>query len=424
MKVGVVGAGITGLSLAHYLRGRGVDPVVFERSSEPGGVIRSRRTGDGVLELGPQRLRLTPGLDGLVRELGLRNEVVRSEKQPLYVYSDDALRRVPLSIRSAFTTDLLGWSDKLRVLLEPLTSPPDPEETVESLLTRKLGGAVYTGFLGPLYGGIYASDPGEMPIEHSLLGLLRERGVRRSLLAALAKNAVGNAVGDGGLPPPASFTDGLQALPEALYSQNEDYVHLGSPVEGLEERGSGYALVHGDGEAVVDRVVLTTSAYVTADLLGDVDPGTASALEDLNYNSLAVVHLRGDCGLEGMGYQVGFREDLRTLGVTWNASLFPHVSPDTYTCYFGGMRDPEALELGDDELRATAAREFRDATGCNADVVHVERLRRAIPAYDSSWSALEEVDPPDGLHLCANYAGRLGIPARVREAERLADDLS
>lgn len=419
-----MGAGITGLSLAHYLRERGVEPVIFEKSPEPGGVIRSQQTEGGVLELGPQRVRLTPEIESLARALSIRDEVMVADRQPLYVYSDNALRPAPLSLRSAFTTDLLGWRDKLRVLMEPLTAAPDPSETVESMVTRKLGRAVYTDFLGPLYGGIYASDPGEMPIEHSLLRLLRERGVRRSLLAALAKKAVGNAVGGGGLPPPATFRDGLQSLPEALYSANEDCIHPDTPVDGLEDRGSGYALVHQDGEATVDAVALTTPAYVTADLLGKIDPASAGALGELNYNSLAVVHLRGDCALDGMGYQVGFREDLRTLGVTWNASLFPEVSPRTYTCYLGGMRDPGALDLGDDELRLTAAREFRMATGCRAEPVNVERLERAVPAYDGSWSALERVKTPEDIHLCANYAGRLGITARVREAKSLAVDLS
>ena len=42
MTVGIVGAGITGLALAHYLGERGADSVAFEAASDPGGVRPAR----------------------------------------------------------------------------------------------------------------------------------------------------------------------------------------------------------------------------------------------------------------------------------------------------------------------------------------------------------------------------------------------
>ncbi|MDY6780032.1 MAG: NAD(P)-binding protein, partial [Halobacteria archaeon] len=35
--MGIVGGGITGLSLTHYLSERGVDSVTFEKTERPGG---------------------------------------------------------------------------------------------------------------------------------------------------------------------------------------------------------------------------------------------------------------------------------------------------------------------------------------------------------------------------------------------------
>lgn len=423
MKVGVVGAGITGLSLSHYLGEHGVDVSVFETDDEPGGVIKSRRAEGVVLEHGPQRLRLTPKLQSLIKELGLGDKVVEADRKPLYIYAGGSLRRVPLSISSAVTTDLLDWRDKLRILLEPFTSPPEPRESVESLITRKLGERAYTDFVAPLYGGIYASDPAEMPIKHSLLELLEEWGVGRSLLIQLAKEGLRRAWNGSGATPIATFEDGLQTLPQSLYRANQENVYLNLPVKKVEKHRDGYILIHDEGETRVNEAVLTTPAYVTADLVRELDRESAESLSKLNYNSIVVVYLRGECGLEGMGYQTSFRESHRTLGVTWNSSLFPEICDGLYTCYFGGMRDPGALDVGDKELMQTAEKEFKEATGCTANAIGINRLINAIPAYDSSWSHLDGVDTPLGIHLCANYTGRAGIPARVRAAEDLAETL-
>jgi oxygen-dependent protoporphyrinogen oxidase len=140
MRVGIVGGGITGLSLLHHLDARGVDAVCFEAADEPGGVIRTSTTAGRVLEHGPQRLRLSDPVAELVEAMELEEELrVADDSLPLYVYADGALRRVPRSIRSFLGTDLLSIPGKLRVLAEPLTAPGKPDETVAEPVSRKLG---------------------------------------------------------------------------------------------------------------------------------------------------------------------------------------------------------------------------------------------------------------------------------------------
>jgi oxygen-dependent protoporphyrinogen oxidase len=122
-----------------------------------------------------------------------------------------------------------------------------------------------------------------------------------------------------------------------------------------------------------------------------------------------------------MGYQVGFGEDLRTLGCSWNASLFDRDG--VYTVYLGGMHDPEILRESDEFLAETAAREFRTVTGAEPTAIDVSRLERGFPAYDESWAALDALDLPAGVHLATNYTARMGVPGRIREARELAADL-
>lgn len=425
MRVGIVGGGITGLSLLHHLRERDVDAILIEADEEPGGVIRSAERDGRVLEFGPQRLRLSKPVEGLVSALGLEDDlIVAPEDLPLYVYADGALRRVPRSVRGFLRTDLLSLRAKLRVLAEPLTAPGRPEESTAELFARKFGDEAYRKLLGPVFGGMYASDPAAMPARHSLSTLLgleeREGSLLRAALSRLGAET----------PPPASFVDGLQRLPRALATAHADRVHLGHPARALRAEGDAHVLETAEGAHRVDRVVLTAAAPEAARLLEAVAPEAAERLSGLTYNPLALVHLRSDADATGFGYQVARDEGLHTLGVTWNASLFGgHRRRATgragvYTAFLGGMHDPDVLARDDDALGELAASEFTEVMDARADVLAVTRLDRGFPAYDETWDDIAALSLPPGVTLATNYTARMGVPSRVREARSLAATLA
>ena len=435
--IGIVGAGMTGLSLHHYLVQRDIDSVVLEASSEPGGVIRTIRDGRRLLECGPQRMRLTSPVRELIDELDLNKRLLEAADVPLYVYYGGTLRLAPLSIRDAITTDLLSLRGKLRVLLEPLSEPPSAGETVEEYLRRSFGDEFATRFGGPLYAGLYASDPSGMPVEYSLARALDRFGIDGSLLVSVLRYRLQRRSHS----PVISFQDGMQALPKTLYERYEDDIRLNSPVQSIERDQRGYDLV-GDGvRTTVDAVVLTTPAPVAASLLESVDTVSADALRDLSYNPLAVVHLLAEDSLEGAGYQIPLTEKCVTLGVTWNDGLFGNQGSDKvlrrekdgtvrtgregiYTCFLGGAKTPEAVDWSDEKLLSVAEEEFREATAVAAEAINVRRIVPGMPAYDHTWDRLVHLDPPGGIHVCANYESRAGIPGRVVQGKRLATALA
>jgi oxygen-dependent protoporphyrinogen oxidase len=413
--VGIVGAGITGLALSEYCRERGVDAVAFEASADPGGVVRSTRVDGRVLEHGPQRTRLTPDVEGLVTACGLEDDLrVADGDLPLYVYVDGRLRRVPFSMREFLATDLLSTRGKLRMLAEPLTAGVRDDETAGDYFVRKFGREAYHNLVEPLFGGIYGSDPAEMPGEYALRTMRRMERSGSLLRAVVRRRLDGDE-----RPPPVSFDDGMAQLPRALYERNAARIELATPVERIVPAGTGYRLEVDGGSRRVDRVVVTTRADVAADLLADVDAESAGALGRLSYNPLAYVHLASPADPAGYGYQVRHDEPLHTLGVTWNAGLFDRDG--VYTCFLGGMSNPELVDRPDRELGRIAREEFETVMDAPAEVLGVTRHRRGIPAYDGSWTAMASVDLPDGVTLATNYTGRMGVPSRIREAKRLAE---
>lgn len=414
MEVGIVGGGLTGLALHHYLHRTGTESVVFEAAAEPGGVIRSPNVDGHTLDNGPQRTRLSPPVESLVDDLGLEDRICEAADPPLYVYRDGALRPVPFTVREAVSTDLLSLRGKLRALLEPLTGPPRAGETVEGSLTRTFGAEVAEYLVGPLYAGIYGSHPDEMPVEHSLLRALEKFDVDRSLLAAAVRAKLHRS------SPPAvvSFDGGMQTLPRALAERHRDRIRLGTPVEAVRDAGDGFELETESSATPVDHVVLTTPAPVSGELLDPLAAEAAADLRRLTYNPLVLVHVEPEEPIGATGFQVQYGEPYRTLGVTCNADLFERA--DHYTCFLGGAKNPELVEWSTAEIRATAAREFAALTGVDAEVVDVHRLPRGMPAYDTSWAALDGLKTPEGVAVCGNYRSRAGVPGRIGEAKRVA----
>jgi protoporphyrinogen/coproporphyrinogen III oxidase len=412
----IIGGGIGGLALAHQLAARGRPFLLLESSARVGGVMRSGRVDGHLLEWGPQRARLTGDFAALVDQLALRDQLITAPPDlPLFVFVRGKLRRVPFSPGAFLRSDILSVRGKMRLLLEPFTAAARDHESVEDFFTRKLGREAYENLAGPLYGGLYASDPRDMVLELSLGHVLREFNVGRSMLLPLLRR--GGTVA----PPDAcSFRDGLETLPRALRALHTSRIRLETPVRAIERRGDTYVVSTDDDRIDAEHVVITTPARAAAALLTRTATDAAARIATLNYNPLTVVHLHADTNLRGLGYQVSLAEPLVTRGVTWNDSLFARKG--VYTVYLGGARNPWIATEADARAGEMAVAEFRLVTGHDAAVLSVEQER--MPAWDRSWAALRSLALPPGLHIHANWMSRPGIPGRLASARHLAAALT
>jgi len=212
----------------------------------------------------------------------------------------------------------------------------------------------------------------------------------------------------------------MEELPAALAARHRDRIRLGTRVTGVAASTAGLTVRLDSGEEeAFDRVVLTTPARVAAEILGAGPPGSRPALEGLRgltYNEVAIVSLLGDPGRVGFGFQTAFDSPWRIRGVTWTGSLFDR--PGVGSAYLGGGLDPEIAGWSDDRVAERATREFEDIHGRSAEALAVKRA--VLPAYDKTWDALGDLDLPKGVTIAANYRGRLGIAARIAQADALA----
>jgi oxygen-dependent protoporphyrinogen oxidase len=79
----------------------------------------------------------------------------------------------------------------------------------------------------------------------------------------------------------------------------------------------------------------------------------------------------------------------------------------------------EAFVKGpDEEILRVASTEFLEVTEVEAKALFVHRTW--MPAWDRTWSSVNRLRLPAGLHLCAAYSDRPGIGGRLEEARRVA----
>ena len=421
--IGIVGGGLSGLFLLDILAARGVDALLLEAADTPGGVSLSRLVdgpdGPVTVDLGPQRVRLTPGLAAVVERTGLTPSILQARSGvPFTVNHGGRLHPAPFSLGAALRTPLISPFGKLRALADFVTPPPRPDESVANAFRRKLGPEIHTRLAGPILGGLYGSDPEDMDARHTLLPVLARTGGGRSLLRALLKASRGASL------PVVSFRQGMGALPMALARRHAERIRLGAPVLSLTgggSRSSGYRLVTAADEIQVDQVVLALPAPAVAGILDALVPDVAGRIGSLRYNPLVVIPLVVPEGVAVPEVGSGFKETLEssalTRGVTAHGALFDRRG--LFSAFLGGMGREELLNRSDEVLMAVARDEFRAVTGVEPVPLLVHRTW--MPAWDRSWKAMDGLTLPAGVHICAAYAHRPGIPGRLEDARRVAE---
>ncbi|HQH27707.1 MAG TPA: FAD-dependent oxidoreductase, partial [Oligoflexia bacterium] len=144
----VIGAGISGLALAYELQCAGLDTVVLDSASTPGGVIKSENHGGFLVELGPNSTLTKPPVRCLIEKLALENELVlpqdHARKRFLAIKRSPAhpleLCAAPMSMREAALTPILSPLGKARLFFEPFAKAGQGvDESVDSFISRRVG---------------------------------------------------------------------------------------------------------------------------------------------------------------------------------------------------------------------------------------------------------------------------------------------
>jgi protoporphyrinogen/coproporphyrinogen III oxidase len=189
-----------------------------------------------------------------------------------------------------------------------------------------------------------------------------------------------------------SFRGGLATLIDALAAKLGPDLHPQCGVRATDRCGAGWRVVTGTGAAFdADRVVIATSARAAAPIVSDLDPDLGQALSAIPYSGVQLVALAYRVtdiprALDGYGYLVTRPEQLATLGVVWESSLFPGRAPEGFAllrAVLGGARRPDVADLTEDAATEIARADLGRVMGITAAPARVWTFRwpQAIAQY-------------------------------------------
>jgi oxygen-dependent protoporphyrinogen oxidase len=226
-SVAIIGAGITGLTAAFYLKRAGVAVTVYEAGSRVGGVIQSLRKDGYLAEFGPNTLLETsPKISQLVRDAGLQSRRLDPDPkaEARYVVRYKRPIAMPGSPVGFLTTDLFTLKAKFAVLREPFIKPrrDGVEESIGQFVVRRFNQEFLDHAIDALVAGIYAGDPNKLSVTHAfpkLKALEDTYGsmIKGQILGGRERKKRGEVAKD--RAPKFSFDEGLQVLPDTLAAQ-------------------------------------------------------------------------------------------------------------------------------------------------------------------------------------------------------------
>jgi protoporphyrinogen/coproporphyrinogen III oxidase len=436
----IIGAGISGLSAAHFLQKKKQDFLLLEASDRVGGNIYSETIDGFLCENGPNTVLLNNrSLLQLIEDLDLMNQLCKPDPAAAhnrFVLHDDELTKVPTNPLQFFSTSLLSLKDKLRLLAEPFIKKHKEDVNLADFARRRFGQGFYEQFLLPFTTGIYAGNPEKMSAKHSFKLLWEMEQKHGSVFKGFVKRQKEQQ--SSGLPKVKmfSFPKGLGQLTDTIAASLGDKLHLKSAVVSIEKTATHYIVHTEDSSIQCQRIICTSPAPITASFLPS--KLLKEELFEVPYVPIDVFHF----GFErehvqkkvpGFGLLTKETDKKHFLGLLFNSRIFPHTAPskqELFTMIVGGDRQPELCKLSREDLEALLLDDLDKVIGLKGKPTFKKHIRyhQAIPQYSMRQAKLhEEIErfkkEEANFHLLVNYAGGISVSDCVQKADELINNL-
>ncbi len=470
-KIAVVGAGISGLTVAWYLERllptAQID--VFESADKIGGVIQTSISDPFLAELGADNFAtLVPDALRMVEEMGIRDEFIgpNADHRIAQVVRNGKVHPIPngfslmqpTRLSAVLTTPILSPSGRARLLAEFCIKQrkSDEDESVESFAVRRLGRECFERLVEPIVGGIFtaraetlsmqAAMPQFVAMEREFGGLIRGAIAKRKSQSGSERSArqATGARYDQFLAPKQGMSWWLNRIADSLRNP----VRTAKRVVGLQKNSDGRWSLQiknaGTGNTAdvcetmdgYEAVCLALPSPRSAKLLKASHPGLAERLERIPYASSAVALLaiqRNEIRPEAFcfGVVVPKMEHRDCLAISLSSEKYPGRCPDGLVLvrvFMGGAIRPELMDKTDDELLAIARKEVKELLGASSlpRWQSIVRWNEAMPQYLVGHTQLvasirQSLAEDPSLRLVGNAFDGVGIPQCIRLARQTAE---
>lgn len=420
-RVCIIGGGISGLCTAFELQRTGVDVTLFEKGVSVGGNIKTEQRDGFLIEHGPNSLLVSQELLDLISQLGIDDQIAQAKPaaKKRFIVRDGKLVALPKGLVDLIGNRAFSMGAKLRLLKEPFVrTKSTTSESVAAFFERRLGREIVDYAVDPFISGIFAGDPAKLSIAHAFPRVFEMERNHGSLLSGALFSRNG-AKRPKGITRTISFKNGMQTLTDALAEKLGTRVNFNAAVQSIAKRDAGFEVEIVDGgKEIFDTVVISTQAWVAAELIEELDSDLADSFRRIYYPPVAVVYTAFNkenvkTAPNGFGFLVPGRERMNILGSLWTSSVFENRAPQGYhlfTTFIGGARNTEIALENEDEPVRVAISDLDKVLGLSGspEFVSVKKWEHAIPQYNIGYEnvvrAIENFEAEHrGIFFCSNF---------------------
>ena len=447
-KVVIIGAGLTGLTIAFYLKKAGIDFKIVEKTGKTGGVIQTISERGFVYETGPNTGVVShPEMTELFEDLAGKCEMETADpnaKRRL-IWKNNQWNALPSGLWSAINTPLFTWKDKFRILGEPWRPKgTNPDEKLAEMVKRRLGQSYLDYAVDPFISGIYAGDPNKLVTRYALPKLYQlEQDYGSFIGGAIKKAKLPKSERDKKATREVFSAKGglsrlIEAMTEAIGTENI----LLSAEAMIKPTVNGFQLQVTTPEQLISletpRLITTCGGYTLAGLLPFLTEEEIAPFNDLKYAAVTQVLLgfkrwKG-MSLKAFGGLVPGKENKNILGVLFTSSFFEGRAPKggaLLSVFMGGTKRPDIAAMNDGDIESLLNKELprmMSDRSLSADMIRVLRYPKAIPQYTESTGKRYEMiaqlqQKYPGLILAGNIRDGIGMADRVKQGRTIAEEL-
>lgn len=399
----ILGAGISGLSLAWFLRKLYNDTIkitLIEKTSRAGGWVRTVQTQDFLFETGPRSCRSSGnGLFTLqlIEELGLADHYLAASNasKKRFIYTDGKLECLPTNPFAFFTSPLMKGMLPILWREWNISASQESDESIHDFISRRLSIHIADHLFDPLTTGIYAGDIHKLSMEACFPAIWNMEQADGSLVKGVLKKAFKKKdastfspfIQKGRQSSIFTLKNGMQSLVDTLSEKLKDILLLDCEATELKFNSQDIEI------STSKNTVLHANKLFCTLSLNHLNPLLAPYIPDRpkHENASVIVMNLGwkekVLTQEGFGYLIPSKEKEDVLGVVWDSSAFPDQNSQNgktrLTVMLGGSHRPDILSMNDIQIERIVLKTLQKQIGLTKtpEVMLISRAVEAIPQY-------------------------------------------
>lgn len=432
-KAIIIGAGVTGLTTAFYLKKDGWQIQILEQKQRTGGSICTHHEKGFVFESGPNTGIISqPEVIDLISQLGnkINIEPLGENINRRLVWKNCRWHSLPHCLSDSLHTPLFKWNEKLKLLIGTLLNHRyiHNNHRIQNKLKPE-------NITDPFIEAIYSGNSQGLLTNTDIFIRKQKKEVVSSkcnLKKTTFQNNKRNSIVDRQL---FFITDGLGCFTEAMSKTiGEENICLGVSNINVYPKGEVFSVNYTHNNQQINTeapVVISTIGAAdigkTFPFLNEHEKNTISNMPHINLVQIVIgYNTWNGIPLKALGGIIPVNENRNTLGMLFPSSFLKGRAPEKgalINLFMGGIKNPDIINMSDEVIKQMAIDELRCMlliSDKEPDLFRIFRHNNAFPLYNDTLQCRAEMiskieNQFPGLFLAGNIRDGIGMDHRIKQ---------